>query len=85
MKDKNPDAQTEVPSHGCVEDRKKMKVENVERALNNLWSLGGDKRWYYANRLWRFRGFLDKLAGGVGLRRGKTHPTEVHHGDVLDF
>ncbi len=85
MHDKNLNAQIEVPSHGCIKDRKKVKVSNVEKVLSNLWSLGGEKGWYYANRLWGFRGFLDKLVGGVGLRRGRTHPTEIYHGDALDF
>jgi hypothetical protein len=53
--------------------------------LNNVWSIGGAKGWYYANRLWRIRGFLDKLVGGVGLRRGRTNVNTIDPGDALDF
>lgn len=51
----------------------------------NIWSIGGDRGWLYMNWAWRFRGFIDKLTGGVGLRRGRTHPTRLKIGDALDF
>ena len=35
--------------------------------------------------MWKLRGFIDRLAGGVGLRRGRTNPTEVSMGDTIDF
>jgi hypothetical protein len=41
--------------------------------------------WYYANWLWQIRGFLDKLSGGVGLKRGRTNPDSINAGDALDF
>ncbi len=85
MQDKNLGAHIEVPTHGCIFDRKKIRIEDPEKTLENIWSIGGNKGWYYANSLWKFRGFLDKLFGGVGLRRGRTHPDEIHHGDALDF
>ena len=47
--------------------------------------IGGTTGWYYANALWRVRGFFDLVAGGVGLRRGRRHPEQVHPGDSLDF
>ena len=37
------------------------------------------------NWAWKLRGFLDKLVGGIGLRRGRTHPTRLKVGDALDF
>ena len=40
---------------------------------------------YYGNWLWRIRGFLDKLVGGVGLRRGRTSEDSLNAGDALDF
>jgi uncharacterized protein YbjT (DUF2867 family) len=40
---------------------------------------------YYANTLWRLRGFLDLLAGGVGLRRGRRDPETPAVGSALDF
>ena len=47
--------------------------------------IGGDTGWYAWNGLWRLRGFLDLLAGGVGLRRGRPSPTTLRIGDTLDF
>jgi hypothetical protein len=47
--------------------------------------IGGTTGWYYANALWRLRGFFDLVAGGVGLRRGRRHPEQLHPGDSLDF
>jgi hypothetical protein len=47
--------------------------------------IGGDKGWYFANWLWEIRGFLDRLAGGYGTRRGRRHPEEIKTGDALDW
>ena len=54
-----------------------------------LWktvsAVGGETGWYFANSLWKTRGFLDKLVGGVGMRRGRTHLDTIMVGDALDF
>jgi uncharacterized protein YbjT (DUF2867 family) len=47
--------------------------------------IGGEAGWYYADALWRLRGFADDLAGGVGMRRGRRHPTRLAVGDTVDF
>lgn len=47
--------------------------------------IGGKNGWYYATWLWRVRGFIDLLAGGAGLRRGRRNPEELAPGDALDF
>jgi hypothetical protein len=47
--------------------------------------IGGETGWYAANLLWRLRGFLDLLVGGVGLRRGRRDPVHLAVGDALDF
>jgi len=47
--------------------------------------IGGTRGWYAANPLWTIRGALDKLIGGVGMRRGRRHPDELRVGDALDF
>ena len=47
--------------------------------------IGGQKGYYYANSLWWLRGLMDRLVGGVGLRRGRRHPIELRVGDALDF
>ncbi|UJH66603.1 SDR family oxidoreductase [Allomuricauda sp. SCSIO 65647] len=75
----------QVPKYGVLKDEQKMKVEDSERAIANIWKIGGENGWYYGNWLWKIRGFLDKLNGGVGLRRGRTHPDRIYPGDALDF
>jgi uncharacterized protein YbjT (DUF2867 family) len=54
-----------------------------------LWrvieSIGGDNGWYSFPLAWAVRGWMDKLVGGVGLRRGRRDPRRLHTGDVLDF
>lgn len=75
----------EVPHFGCFKDIKKREIKDAERTVEKIWSIGGDNGWYYGNILWRIRGYLDKLAGGIGLRRGRTHPSKLSAGDSLDF
>ena len=77
----------EVPEHGCFEDRKQVAIvhNSVEQAWNNVLAIGGERGWYYANILWKLRGLLDKMVGGIGLRRGRTHPERIYPGDALDF
>jgi hypothetical protein len=76
----------EVPRFGCFADIKWKKIDTeVAQVVDNVWRIGGNTGWYYANTLWQIRGFLDKLAGGVGLRRGRTNPHEIQAGDALDF
>jgi hypothetical protein len=47
--------------------------------------IGGTTGWYYGNGLWRLRGMIDRMFGGVGLRRGRRHPDEIVPGDAIDF
>ncbi len=56
-----------------------------ERAFTPIRRIGGQAGWYYANWLWKLRGFLDLLVGGVGLRRGRRDPERLNVGDALDF
>lgn len=74
-----------VPTYGCYTDFKKEDVNNETDVVDRIWNIGGDKGWYYANWLWQFRGFMDKLFGGVGLRRGRKNPDDIEAGDALDF
>ena len=76
----------EVPTHGCYKDLKWREVtHSPEKVLDNIWKIGGQKGWYYGNHLWKLRGLMDKFAGGVGLRRGRTNENEINPGDALDF
>lgn len=75
----------EVPTFGCFKDVREKKLTDREYSINKIWSIGGENGWYYGNWLWKLRGFLDKLSGGVGLRRGRTSLTSLNAGDALDF
>lgn len=74
-----------VPSYGCFKDYKEKPVKNIDETINKIWAIGGTTGWYYGTFLWKIRGYLDKLFGGIGLRRGRTHQTELNVGDALDF
>ncbi|MDX1918989.1 MAG: SDR family oxidoreductase [Candidatus Caenarcaniphilales bacterium] len=50
-----------------------------------LIKIGGETGWYYGDWLWQIRGLMDMLIGGVGLARGRRHPSELRPGDALDF
>lgn len=56
-----------------------------EEAFAPIRRIGGDNGWYRANVLWRLRGAMDLLVGGVGMRRGRRDPETVRAGDPLDF
>ncbi len=75
----------EIPTHGCYKDIRVVELNNLEETLKKIWSIGGTNGWYYANWLWAIRGFLDKLFGGVGIRRGRKNPVDISAGESLDF
>ena len=74
-----------VPKKDCFIDRRKMEILDRDFTINQIWSIGGDTGWYYGDWLWDLRGFIDKLYGGVGSRRGRTNRHDIHSGDALDF
>lgn len=74
-----------VPTYGCFSDLKQRSINNPKETLAKIWAIGGKNGWYYGTFLWKIRGFLDKIFGGIGLRRGRTNPTELNVGDSLDF
>ena len=75
----------DVPTFGCFKDVRQREIISNEEVINKIWSIGGTNGWYYANILWKIRGYIDKLFGGVGLRRGRTNSTSLKSGDALDF
>ncbi len=76
----------QVPEHGVFTDLKYRDTNlSKENVLQSIWSIGGTNGWYYGNFLWKIRGYLDKLVGGIGLRRGRTHEHKLNPGDALDF
>ena len=54
-------------------------------AFEPIRRIGGKTGWYYGDHLWRIRGWLDLVLGGVGMRRGRRHPSDLIAGDMLDF
>jgi len=69
-----------------VRDASAIQVKGSPKtAFAPIRRIGGTTGWYFANFLWRLRGFLDLLAGGVGLRRGRRDPETLQVGDTLDF
>lgn len=75
----------QVPSFGCFKDKRELTFANRDACVDKVWSIGGENGWYYGNWLWKLRGILDKVAGGVGLRRGRTSENSLNAGDALDF
>ncbi|WP_264558835.1 SDR family oxidoreductase [Flavobacterium sp. N2270] len=75
----------QVPTFGCFKDHKTITIENKAVCIDRIWSIGGKTGWYYGNFLWKTRGFIDKIFGGVGLRRGRTNTTTINVGDTIDF
>jgi len=68
-----------------VDSRTVTVDADCESAFAPVRRIGGERGWYYGNFLWQMRGFLDILAGGPGLRRGRRDPEEVRQGEALDF
>lgn len=56
----------------------------AEQAFGPIRRIGGETGWYYANWLWRLRGWMDLMVGGVGLRRGRRDPEHIEVGDTVD-
>jgi len=68
-----------------VVDSRTIRVSvSPSSAFTPVRRIGGKCGWYFANFLWRVRGYMDLLIGGVGLRRGRRDPETLHVGDVVD-
>jgi uncharacterized protein YbjT (DUF2867 family) len=84
----NPDLSiyVHVPRFGILKDQRMVRFScSPEEVQKRVWSLGGSEGWHAMNWAWKFRGFIDRLVGGIGLRRGRTHSTRLRVGDALDF
>lgn len=76
----------QVPDKGCLKDKRQILIkDSKEEALNRIWRIGGTTGYYALNWAWHLRGLIDKLMGGVGLNRGRRHPSEIQAGDSIDF
>jgi uncharacterized protein YbjT (DUF2867 family) len=67
-------------------DRRSTEVDASPSAVyQTIVRIGGKQGWYRSDWLWSVRGWLDKLVGGPGMRRGRRHPTDLRIGDAVDF
>lgn len=79
------------PSHALrsgvrlIDSRSTEVAAPPARAFTPIRRIGGERGWYFADSLWRLRGFLDLLVGGAGIRRGRRDPENPAVGDALDF
>ena len=74
------------PATVTLRDERSLVIEaSAASAFAPIRRIGGQQGWYGANVLWRLRGAMDLLAGGVGMRRGRRDPESVRPGDALDF
>jgi uncharacterized protein YbjT (DUF2867 family) len=68
---------------------KDTRIRVTDASMEHLWEaieeIGGDNGWYGADFLWYLRGVMDRMIGGVGLRRGRRDPIHLRVGDSLDF
>lgn len=71
---------------GLIIERREIEVKAPPEAVYRLFSgLGGKRGWLALNAAWQLRGALDRLLGGVGMRRGRRSANEVRVGDAIDF
>ncbi len=71
---------------GLMIERRQVIVDLPPDVVFRAYTgIGGERGWLYMDWAWEIRGWLDKLVGGVGLRRGRRHPDEIHAGESLDF
>jgi hypothetical protein len=68
-----------------VDSRRTFVPVPPAAAFAPIRRIGGDAGWYSGDMLWRLRGFLDLLVGGIGLRRARHRVDELAPGDALDF
>jgi len=68
-------------------DRKEIDISNTskEDIYKSFMSIGGEQGWFDYDFLWEIRGVIDKLIGGVGLKRGRRDQCDLRIGECLDF
>jgi uncharacterized protein YbjT (DUF2867 family) len=68
-----------------IERRQRIVSSSPAAVFKRVSRLGGSNGWLYLNWAWKLRGWIDRLIGGVGLRRGRRDPEEIRIGDAIDF
>jgi hypothetical protein len=75
-----------LTSEGMIIERRRRAVAaDSEVVFRSFARLGGDRGWLYLDWTWQLRGMIDRLCGGVGMRRGRRDPENLRVGDALDF
>ncbi|MFI5343677.1 MAG: SDR family oxidoreductase [Chlamydiales bacterium] len=76
----------QVPQEGCLKDERRVLIKDSKWAtIERIWCIGGNTGYYALNWAWYLRGLFDQLIGGIGLNRGRRHPSEIQFGDSIDF
>ena len=71
---------------GMIIEQRQQVVKAPSPAVYQAYTgLGGQRGWPFFDWAWQMRGIMDRMIGGVGLRRGRRDPDEVRVGDALDF
>jgi uncharacterized protein YbjT (DUF2867 family) len=84
--DPNIENYIQVPLEGCLKDERRILIKDSKAAtIERIWRIGGNTGYYALNWAWHLRGWLDQMIGGVGLNRGRRHPSEIQAGDSIDF
>lgn len=84
--DPNIEDYIQVPQKGCLKDERRILVkDSKEETTKRIWQIGGNTGYYSMNWAWSLRGLFDQMIGGIGLNRGRRHPTEILVGDSIDF
>ena len=68
-----------------VEHRQRFVDLPAATVFRAYTGIGGERGWLYMDWAWAIRGWMDKAIGGVGLRRGRRDPDDIHTGESLDF
>lgn len=77
---------TLISSEGMIIERRQRTVAaSAEAVYRSFARLGGGRGWLYMDWAWQLRGIVDRLCGGVGMRRGRRDPEDLRVGDSLDF
>jgi uncharacterized protein YbjT (DUF2867 family) len=77
--------QTHKTTEGMFIEQLRLEAAASSESVYRVFSsIGGKQGWYYGDWLWQLRGVLDKLAGGPGMRRGRSETVDLQPGDVVD-
>jgi uncharacterized protein YndB with AHSA1/START domain len=75
-----------VRSHGLIRDIRQTVIQaDPASVFAIVEKIGGHRGWFYANSLWSLRGLIDRAFGGIGMRRGRSHPNTLSTNDMVDF